>query len=133
MERRRRTLFDILDEYFSRAERIFESALESGWDEFSSCIEPLSNVFVGTSDVIITIDMPYVDRESVRVGVHDDVVEVLARTEKPICLDEMGLRHRRGRFDSYHTVLRIPVPVDKERMETRLKRGILEIRLPRVA
>lgn len=133
MYRRRRSLFDILDEYFSRAEMLFERAFESGWDEFSSCIEPLSNVFVGTSDVIVTIDMPYVDRESVRIEIRDDVVEVFAKTERPICLDEMGLRHRMGRFNSYHAVLRIPVPVDKDRMETRLKRGILEIRLPRLA
>ena len=133
MYRRRRSIFDILDEYFSRAEMLFERAFGSGWDELSSCIEPLSNIFVGASDVVITIDMPYVDRDSVRIEIRDDVVEVLAKTEKPICLDEMGLRHRMGRFNSYHAVLRVPVPVDKDRMEARLKRGILEIRLPRLA
>jgi len=129
---RRRTFFDMVDAYFKRAEHIAERILVSGWNEISSCIEPLSSVFVGTNDVIVTVDLPYADSKSVRVKViGEGAIEVKAQTTRMINLYDLGLKHRSGIFSSYHGIIHIPVPVEERGVTRSFKRGILEIRLPR--
>lgn len=123
----------IVDEYLRRAEMMFERSFSSGWNEVACCIEPLYNVFVGGSEIILTIDLPYVEPNSVKIRVAaDDTIDVSANTIKPISLKDFGMHHRTGEFSRYQTRIHIPVPVDEAGITTKLKRGILEVRMPRI-
>jgi HSP20 family molecular chaperone IbpA len=109
-----------------------ERALNTGWNEFASSIEPLYNVFVGPNEVIITIDLPYLDDASVRVRVAaDDTIDVSAGTSKVITMKELGMSHRSAEFTRYHARIRLPVPVDEAGIRTKVKHGVLEVRIPR--
>lgn len=130
---RRKHLFEAMDEYFRRAEYMFERVFTSSWNEAAQCIEPLYNIAVGASDVILTVDLPYVNRDEVTLKVPaDDTVEILANTKHRITFADMGVKHRGGQFKCYHARIHMPVPVLESGMTSKFKRGVLEIRLPRL-
>lgn len=130
---RRKHLFEAMDEYFKRAEFMFERAFASAWNEAAECIEPLYNITVGSAEVIVTVDLPYVDPQQVTVKVPaDDTIEISANTKRRITFADMGVTHRGGQFKCYHAMIHMPVPVVESGMTSKLKRGILEVRLPRL-
>jgi HSP20 family molecular chaperone IbpA len=119
-------------DYIKRTEQIAERMLTTGWNERCSTIEPLSDIILGAEEVVVTMDLPYVDPKAVQVNViADDTIEMRAKTKHRISLNDLGVKHRNGEFSFYHAVLHMPVPVNDEGMSSKLKRGILEIHLPR--
>jgi HSP20 family molecular chaperone IbpA len=130
---RRKHLFEAMDEYFKRAELMFERALAPSWNEAAQSIEPLYNISVGSNEVIVTVDLPYANHEEVTLKLPaDDTVEVYANTKRRITYADMGVRHRGGQFKAYHARIQMPVPVVESGMTSKFKRGVLEIRLPRL-
>jgi len=130
---RRKHLFEAMDEYFKRAEFMFERAFASSWNEDSQSIEPLYNISVGSSEVILTVDLPYVNQEAVTLKVPaDDTVEIQANTKRQITFADLGVRHRGGQFKCYHARIHMPVAVVESGMTSKFKRGVLEVRLPRM-
>jgi HSP20 family molecular chaperone IbpA len=136
-ERRRRSIFDLIDEYFENLEesvrRLRESLLERpSWDRKACTIEPLRDVSVTPTEVIVTVDLPYTEENTIRVKpVSKDVIEISAKMKRKISFNDFGITHYKGEFQTFHCQTRIPVPVYMDKMEVRFKRGILEIRLPR--
>jgi HSP20 family molecular chaperone IbpA len=130
---RKKHIFETMDEYFKRAEFMVERVFVSSWNETAESIEPLYSISVGSSEVIVTVDLPYVNPEEVTLKLPaDDVVEVYANTKRRITFADLGVRHRGGQFRSYHTRIHMPVPVVELGMASKFKRGVLEIRLPRL-
>jgi HSP20 family molecular chaperone IbpA len=130
---KRKHLFEAMDEYFKRAEYMFERVFVPSWNEAAQTIEPLYNMAVGSSEVIVTVDLPYVNPEEVTLKVPaDDTVEIYANTKRQITFADMGVRHRGGQFKGYHARINMPVPVLESGMTSKFKRGVLEIRLPRL-
>ncbi|MEM3553447.1 MAG: Hsp20/alpha crystallin family protein, partial [Candidatus Bathyarchaeia archaeon] len=135
--RRRRSIFDIIDEYFESletwAERVRETLMERpSWNCRTCTMEPLRDIMVTADEVIVTVDLPYAEQNTIEVKpISRDAIEISAKMRRKISFDEFGITHRKGEFQRFHCQTRIPVPVYMDRMEIRFKRGILEIRLPR--
>lgn len=105
----------------------------SGWNVAAACIEPLYNMFVAANEVVLTIDLPFVNPKGVRLQCPSaDVLEIYAETSKKITFKELGVKHRHGEFTCYHARVRIPVSVNEKRMTSKLKRGVLEVHIPRL-
>jgi HSP20 family molecular chaperone IbpA len=105
----------------------------SGWNVATACIEPLYNLFVGATEVVITVDLPYVNQTQVKLQCpSNDLVEIYAQTSRKITFKDLGVKHRHGEFTCYHARIRIPVPVDESRINSKFKHGILEVHLPRL-
>ena len=104
----------------------------SGWNAAAACIQPLFNLFVAATEVVLTVDMPYVDQKQVKLKCPtDDSLEVYAETNRKITFKELGAKHRHGEFTCYRVRIRMPVPVDEKKISKKFKRGVLEIRIPR--
>jgi HSP20 family molecular chaperone IbpA len=102
------------------------------WDLRSCCIEPLCSVFVAADEVVVTADLPNTDPNTIKVEqVNKDTLEIRAEMKRKIRFDELGITHRQGVFQFFRCQTHIPVPVEVKRMETKFKRGILEVHLPR--
>ena len=105
----------------------------SSWNVTAACIVPLYDVFVAATEVVLTVDLPYVDQKKVKLLCPaNDVVEIYAETTRKITFRDLGVKHRHGEFTCYHTRVRIPVPVDENKINTKFKRGVLEVHLPRL-
>jgi len=137
-KRRRRSIFEVMNEYMEDfrtwAEEMIESAVAErpSWDIRSCCLEPLCNVFITVDEAIVTADLPNTDPKSIKVElVSENSVEIRAKMKRRLRFDDFGITHRRGEFSSFRCQVRIPVPVDMEQMKIDFKRGVLEVHLPR--
>lgn len=135
--RKKRSIFDMIDEYFESIEEWAESVMESimerpSWNCKACTIEPLRNIVVTGEEVIVTVDLPYAEQSTVQVKpISKDTVEVSAQMRRKVSFDDFGITHYKGKFQRFHCQTRIPVPVYMDKMEVRFKKGILEICLPR--
>lgn len=135
--RRKRSLFDLFEEYLDRIERAVEEEFEAlmeemSWSSSTSTISPLTEVTVTPSEVVITADVPCVEPDSIRVYFPDDyTVEINAKLTRVISFRELRITHRRGEFDCFHTRVRIPVAVERRVKNISCRRGVLELRIPR--
>lgn len=105
----------------------------SGWNVAAESIHPLYNLHIAPEEVVLTFDLPYVDQKRVKLRCPtDDSFEVYAETSKKISFKDLGAKHRHGAFTSYRATVHIPVRVNRKRISSELKRGILEVHIPRL-
>lgn len=93
---------------------------------------PYVDVIDREKDIIITADLPGVDKSDIRINVRDNTLEISA--EKKIAReneDEGYIRRERGHTRFYRAI-RLPTPVDESRAGASFNNGVLEITLPKV-
>jgi HSP20 family molecular chaperone IbpA len=135
--RKRQSISDMIDEYFEDMEKWAEQVKETlserpCWDLKTCAIEPLREITVTPTEVIVTVDLPYANKETVQVkAVNATSLEIFAEMKKKIRLTELGVTHRKGVIQRFHGWIRIPVTVNIDKMRVQNKKGILEIKLPR--
>jgi len=104
----------------------------SGWNAASASIEPLYNLFVAASELVLTVDLPYVNEKKVKLHCPTkEAIEISAVTTRKITFHELGAKHRHGEFTSYHARIRVPVQIDSKKIKSKFKHGVLEIHVPR--
>ncbi len=135
--KKKRSFFDIIDEYFENVEEMMEQMRamlteKPSWNQKTCTIEPLRDVIVTPTEVIVTVDLPYAEEKTVKIKpLEKNILEIRAKMKKKVKFNEFGITHHKGEFQEFHCQTRIPVPVHMEKMEVHFKKGILEIRLPR--
>jgi HSP20 family molecular chaperone IbpA len=135
--RRKRSIFDVIDEYFEDleewAERFRETLVERpSWNQKACTIEPLRDIMVTPTEVTVTVDLPYTEENMIQVKpLGKNVIQISANMKRKIRLDDFGITHHRGEFQRLHCQIRVPVSVNMDKMEIRFKKGILEVHLPR--
>ncbi|MEM1606796.1 MAG: Hsp20/alpha crystallin family protein [Candidatus Bathyarchaeia archaeon] len=137
VEVRRRSIFDIIHEYIEEIEALADEIIERAaerpsWDVKTQSLEPLFNVFVSSDRVVVTVDLPKVDQESVRISrISDDLIEITAKMKMKINFEDFGVTHRKGEFTQFCCRVPLPVPVEISGAKARFIRGVLEITFPR--
>jgi HSP20 family molecular chaperone IbpA len=127
----------MIDEYFEDIEKWADQVRETlsekpCWDLKTCAIEPLREITVKSTEVVVTVDLPYANEKTVRVEAVDaSSLEIFAEMKKKIRLTELGVTHRKGMIQRFHAWIRIPVKVNMDKMKIQQKKGILEIKLPR--
>jgi len=117
----------------SESKSDFSPVHGSGWNVSAACIQPLYNLFVSVSEVVLTVDLPYVNEKSLKLlRRSQDSLELYAETVKKITFKDLGAKHRHGEFTCYRAMIRMPVPVDRKGVSKKFKRGLLEVHIPRI-
>lgn len=135
--RKRRSILDLINEYFEDleewAEQISEALMQRpSWNCRACTMEPLRDIHVTSDEVIVTVDLPYAEESSIQVKpIGKDTIEVSAKMRRKISFEDFGITHHKGEFHRLHCKTRIPVPVYLDKIEIRFKKGLLEIRIPR--
>jgi HSP20 family molecular chaperone IbpA len=135
--KKKRTISDIIDAYFEDLERWAEQFEETmmqrpSWNLKNCTIEPLREIMVTPTEVVVTVDLPYTEKKLIRVKpVGHTSLEISAKMKRKIRLDDLGVTYCKGEFERFYCHVRIPVPVNMDDMNVSVKKGILEIRLRR--
>jgi len=129
-------LWDYVEDLERAAEEFFETMLGERmrpcWDVRGRCLEPLTQVSVAPDEVVITMDLPLVRPETIRVRpVEEDTIEVVAEMKRALRTRELGVPHVDGEIRTLRARARVPVPVEIRAIRFEFRRGILEVRLPR--
>jgi HSP20 family molecular chaperone IbpA len=135
--KRKRSIFDIISKYFEelqeRTERFREALIEKpSWNHRACTMEPLRNIMVTPTEVVVTVDLPYAEENTIRVNpISRDTIEILAKMKRKVRFDDFGITQYEGEFETLYCQARVPVSVYMDKMELRFKKGILNIHLPR--
>lgn len=92
---------------------------------------PYVDVIDRKADIVVTADLPGVDKKDIRISVSGDVLEISA--ERKAEKEETGrgyLRHERS-YNRFYRSIRLPAPVEKNKAKALFNNGVLEITLPR--
>lgn len=135
MERRRKFIFEYIDEIRSRFEELlneFEERFEKPMLDFERrCLEPLTEVKETLNEIIVTVDLPCVRKEEVKLHATENMLTIEASMYRKIKFDKLKAIYHETEFQSYHKVIKLSSLVDPESAKARFKDGILEVRLPK--
>ncbi len=84
-------------------------------------------------DIIVTADLPGVDKSEIQINVtEDNVLEISAEKKAETKKEEKNfVRHERT-YSRYYRAIRLPVPVDKTKAKAAYNNGVLEISMPMI-
>jgi HSP20 family molecular chaperone IbpA len=135
--RKRRSFGDIMDSYFEDLEGEFERWRENflerpSWNLKAGTLEPLKDMKVTPTEVVVTMDLPLTVESSLQVKPLDnETLEISAKMKRIVHFEELGVKHHKGEFQRFHCHTHVPVPVKMDDMKIKFKKGLLEIHIPR--
>lgn len=125
-----RRFWESSDELF---EEFYREFLSPSWDASERSFEPLVQIEDREKEVVVTVDLPYVERrEDVEVNVTEDEVTIKAKLKCDIQWERWGTIQKHIKFNSFRKVVRLPSKVDPEGARAIFRRGILVIILPKI-
>jgi HSP20 family protein len=114
--------FGLLEE----VEEMARSASETG-------LAPKMDVYEEGKDLVIKAELPGIRKKDLDIQLDGDVLTIKAEKKEEKEEGEKGTTHyyRERRFGQYVRRLALPARVDAEKVTATLKKGLLEIRLPK--
>lgn len=102
---------------------------EPSWDIDRKCLDPLVQMRETDDEIIVTADLPCVEKEDIDVTVEENSLKIRAQTKEDLQFERWGGVHRRVRFNSFRKNVKLPSQVDPDEAEAKFKKGVLEVRL----
>ena len=116
---------------FSLIEEVEEMARAA----FDTRLTPKLDMFEENNELVIKAEMPGVRKKDLDISLDDDVLTIKAEKKEEKEEGEKGTTHytRERRFGQYIRYMTLPSPIDVENVSATLKKGLLEIKLPKAA
>ncbi len=121
-----------LDEMHKIQARMNEIMAESEVAE-SDIMMPLADVKETDDSVVVTMDLPGVDKKDVDISVSEDNLRISATRQIEKDVEEKGYHKRERSFSNFERTLKLPVAVKSEEAKANLADGVLKITLPKEA
>jgi len=135
--KKRKPVRGAVDSYFNGLEREFERWRETlferpSWNLKAGTMEPLKDMKVTSTEVLVTVDLPLTVESSLQVKPLDvDTLEISAKMRRTVNFREFGATHHKGEFQRFDCYIQVPVPVIMDDMKIKFKKGLLELHIPR--
>jgi HSP20 family protein len=132
---RRRRIFDEFEAIERELDQLIDEFFHGRpmWNPQLECLEPLAYMQETDERVIVTVDLPYVRKEDIKLDVTPNELTIEAKMQKHVVYDRWGTVQRQCRFKTFHKTLRLPVEVVPELVKAKFKEGYLTIELPKKA
>lgn len=126
---KRRSLWGWVEDLLAEAEG---TMLRPSWNSSEKCLEPLIEIENRENEIIVTVDLPCVDRkEDISLEVSEDTLEIKAALKKAIKWERWGMVQKNIEFTAFKKVVALPEKVKPEEATAVFKRGVLKVRLPK--
>lgn len=137
MSRRRKTIFDLMEDFRKEMDRVFEAFTESTlpqtpmYDVERGELQPLAQIRETEGEVVVAVDLPCVRKEDINLSATEDSLKIEAAMKECIKLGPWGSLQREAEFTAFRKTLRLPSRVDPKKTTAKFKDGILEVKLPK--
>lgn len=118
MQRMQKRMSDLMDEV--------EAASEKG-----DVIVPLADIRDTNEALIVTMDVPGVDKQDIDITITDDELSVAAERKTETEVAEKDFHKRERTYKKFERMVKLPVSVKIEEAKAKLADGVLEITLPK--
>ncbi len=113
-------------------ERLFKREFRLPYKDKELAIrQPLSDIVEKGDDVIVTLEMPGVDKKDIILNITDEYIEVKTEKKEEFRIEKKGLHKYERSYKGYHRVLPLPTKVDADKAIAEYKNGILKIIIPK--
>ena len=118
--------------YF-RPFRLLEEVEEMARSAFESSLTPKMDMYEEEKELVIKAEMPGIRKKDLDITLDGDVLTIKAEKKEEKEEGEEGTTHytRERRFGQYIRSMTLPAKVDAENISATLKKGLLEIKLPK--
>ncbi len=128
--------FRELTPMYNRMNRIFDDEFlkDFGFGNFNETVagwNPAADVMENKDEYIFKLEVPGVAREDINVEFHENTLTVKGERKAETDVKEEDI-HRIERFSgSFSRSFTLPGESDSDKIEARLKDGVLELRIPK--
>ena len=130
--------FDDIKRFWRAMDRMFEELLERpveripitrGLSVSAGFREPFVDVNESKDEVIVTAELPGVDKKDIEINLTENELEIRAEKKEEVRKEgKEGVAIHRG-YIGFQKSLTLPVPVDPDSAKATYRNGILEIRI----
>jgi len=93
--------------------------------------KPLADIVETDEEIIVTLEMPGVEKEAIEINATDDELSVRAKkTEEPEKEDESFQKCERS-YDLFQRTIKLPCGIKREQAKADLNNGLLTVTLPK--
>jgi HSP20 family protein len=119
MERMQKRMSDLMEDVENKEEE---------W----GAVKPLADVQETEEAIVVTMDMPGVDKKDIDITVLDDELHVVAERKSEAEMAEKNYHRRERTYKKFERRVLLPVDVKMDEAKARLAEGVLEVTLPKV-
>ncbi|MDV3103201.1 Hsp20/alpha crystallin family protein [Thermococcus waiotapuensis] len=134
--------FDLMREIQEEIDAIFRDMMRGprlwSWREPEESIttsetwrEPFADIFDRGDKFVITVELPGVRKEDIKLRVTEDTVYIEAQMKREKELEREGAIRIERYYSGYRRVIRLPEEVIPEKAKARYNNGVLEIEVPK--
>jgi len=124
--------FEEMSRTQERLNQLFEEMVPGQWLS-STTFSPLVDIKEEDNKIVVTTDVPGVDKNDVDIDIRDDILEISAKCGEEREAEEEGYVRRERTFSRFSRAVRLPTAVTEEGAKAKLEDGVLTIELPKVA
>jgi HSP20 family protein len=122
-----RDLEDIFEDFWGGPRR-----LRWGIVPYERCREPFTDLQETEKEVIITMEVPGVEKQDIKIDITEDRIEISAERKDESKEEGEGYLRRERRYGRFYKALTLPAAVDHSKVKATYKNGVLEILLPKI-
>lgn len=82
--------------------------------------------------LVVTTDLPGINKEDVQINLKEDILEIGAKTGKEKETEEEGYLRRERAYTQFYRAVRLPASVKEEGSTAKMENGVLTITLPKM-
>ncbi len=132
-----RRLFEMFEDLRARMDFAFDRFAVERWplleplrDFERSNLRPLWTIKEDPDAITITVDLPYIKKEDIKLQAEEDALTVTAELERSVKFDSGFQHHRETEFRRFNQTFRLPCKIDVEDVKASFQQGVLSIKAP---
>lgn len=111
--------------------RFLEQLEEMTGSDFDTQLTPRLDMYEEENELVIKAELPGIRKKDMDIRLDGDVLTIKAEKKEEKEVQEDTYHAHERRFGQYVRYMTLPVRVDAEKVNATLKKGLLEIRLPK--
>lgn len=101
------------------------------WNTQYESLEPLAFMQESNDKIIITLDLPFVDKDNIDLDVTPKELKLEAKMQRCVVYEKWGTIQRHCKFKTLYKSIKLPVEVVPEMAKAKFKGGYLTVELPK--
>jgi HSP20 family protein len=119
MERMQKRMSDLMED------------VERKEEEKEGVVKPLADVLETEESIVVTMDMPGVDKQDVDITILDDELSVVGKRKRAAEVAEKDYHKRERTSKKFERKVLLPASVKMDEAKASLAEGVLEVTLPK--